>query len=131
MEIREFERRSFAVNAVEVDLNNVEEVAAWCKGEVTTEKVKMIGTETVLPCIKLKGQGDKKDQTFTASLGHWVVELKGSFRVYKPQQFKQAFVEKRKPVTRGIVGVPQSDGSVEFSGPEVDLPSAEQLESHI
>jgi len=110
MEFIDCIRRPFEVKAIEVTLQNVEQVAAWCRGTVGEAKVKMMGTETVLPCIELKGQGIKKNQTFVAQLGHFIVEHKGSFRVYRRQQFEQTF-EKRAAATemyeRGIVTAEQ------------------------
>jgi len=41
--------------------------------------------------IKIQGQGDNRGKEFTATLGCYIVELKGSFRVYKPQQFESSF----------------------------------------
>lgn len=120
MEIREFERRPFTVSAVQVTLENVEEVANWCGGKVEMEKVKLVGTETELPCIRLQSQNK---QEFTASLGHWIVELKGSFRTYKAPAFDASFVEKRPTVYRG--------DAVKTEEPVVELPSEEQLESQI
>jgi hypothetical protein len=90
----EFIRKAFTVRAEEVTFDNVHEVAAWCKGTVEMELTKILGTETKLPVIKLKGQGDNRGKEFTATLGCYVVELKGSFRVYKQTQFFQSFEQK-------------------------------------
>lgn len=96
MEIIDCSRRPFEVKAVEITLANVHEVAAWCKGTVSETKVKMMGAEAMLPCVELSGQGTKKGQKFVASLGHFIVEHKGSFRVYRPQQFEETFVKRQK-----------------------------------
>lgn len=97
MEIIDCIRRPFDVKAVEITLANVHEVAEWCKGTVGEAKVKMMGAEAMLPCVELPGQGTKKGQKFVAQLGHFIVEHKGSFRVYRPQQFQETFVERQKP----------------------------------
>jgi hypothetical protein len=91
MKTQEYRRKSFSVNAVEVTLQNFEEVAEWCKGEVAYESVKMMGAETKLPVVKIKGQGDNRGREFKAYLGCFIIELKGSFRVYKPTQFWNSF----------------------------------------
>lgn len=91
MQIETYDRRPFSVKAVQVDFKNVNEVAEWCKGTVITQKAKMLGVETDVPAIRVEGQGDNRGKSFVASLGCYVVELKGSFRVYKPQQFDSSF----------------------------------------
>lgn len=89
-----YTRKSFTVLAEEVTFENVHEVAEWCKGTVVMENTKLMGTETKLPVILLKGQGDNRGKEFKATLGCYVVELKGSFRVYKNQQFFSSFEER-------------------------------------
>lgn len=91
MQIEKYDRKPFSVEAVQVRFDNVNEVAAWCKGEVIIQKTKMLGVETDVPAIRVAGQGDNRGKSFVASLGCYVVELKGSFRVYKPAQFDASF----------------------------------------
>lgn len=98
MEFKEYVRKTFPVVAVEVTLKNIEEVAEWCKGSIEEVPTKMMGTETLLPVIKIQGTGVNRGQEYIASLGSFVVELKGSFRSYKPAQFFGAFEEKAKPI---------------------------------
>lgn len=104
LELKEFERKPFAVDAVEVTLENIEEVATWCKGTLDSQETKMLGTTVRLPVIKLQGQGKDKEKVFTVNIGCFVVDHKGSFRMYKPAQFHQMFQEKRKPVYRNEPG---------------------------
>lgn len=93
MDTKQYTRKPFPVNAVQVTLTNVDEVAQWCRGIVQMESTKMLGTHTDLPVIKIQGQGDNRGKVFTASLGCFVVEQKGSYRVYKPAQFLATFDE--------------------------------------
>lgn len=93
MEIKQYTRKPFPVSAVQVTLQNIQEVAEWCKGTIEYRPTRMMGTTTDLPIIRLKGQGDNRGKEFEAALGCWVVELKGSFRSYKPAQFDASFDE--------------------------------------
>lgn len=93
METKQYTRKPFPVAAVQVTLQNIEEVAEWCKGTIEQVPTKMMGTTTDLPVIRLKGQGENRGKDFVAALGCWVVELKGSFRSYKPAQFEASFEE--------------------------------------
>lgn len=95
MDVKEYTRKPFSVNAVEVTLSNYEEVAEWCGGTIEMVNTRLIGVQTKLPVVKIVEQGDKgRGKEFVASLGCYVVELKGSFRVYKPTQFNDSFEEK-------------------------------------
>lgn len=91
MKIEKYDRRPFSVLAVQVNFENIHEVAEWCKGTITKHKTKMVGVEAEVPAIRVEGQGDSRGKSFLATLGCYVVELKGSFRVYKPAQFDTSF----------------------------------------
>lgn len=104
LELNEYDRRPFTVIAVEVTLSNIEQVAEWCNGTLDTESTKLQGMNTTidLPVIRLKGQGRDKERTFTVMVGCYVVNHKGNFRMYKPTQFREMFIAKKKPVTRSF-----------------------------
>jgi hypothetical protein len=93
MELKSYDRKPFSVTAVQVTLQNVDEVAKWCKGEVVMVPTKFAGTVADLPTVKLPGNTNK-GMAYTATLGCYVVELRGSFRVYKEASFLDTFVEK-------------------------------------
>lgn len=98
MELITYDRKPFSVTAVELSFENINEVAEWCKGEVGTESTKILGTSTMLPVILIQGLGEARGKDFVARLGYYIVELNGSFRVYKPKQFKETF-KRREPLT--------------------------------
>jgi hypothetical protein len=91
MELQEATRKSFPVKVVQVTLQNIEEVAEWCKGTIEYVPTKMMGTTTPLPVVKIEGVGTERGKMFLATLGCWVVEFKGSFRSFKPAQFDSSF----------------------------------------
>ena len=97
MDVKEYTRKTFSVNAVELSLENYKEVAEWCGGTVEMVPTRLIGVLTKLPVVKI---ANNKGQDFVASLGCYVVELKGSFRVYKPVQFNDSFDEKEEEYPR-------------------------------
>jgi len=73
----------------------------WCGGTIEQRPTKMMGTTTDLPVIMVPGVGEHRGESFPAALGCVIVEFKGSFRVYKPQQFQQAFDPVKKTVVLG------------------------------
>lgn len=91
MNIEKYDRRPFSVEAVQVNFENVHEVAKWCKGDVIKQKTKMLGIDTDVPAVRFEGQGDNRGKSFVATLGCYIVELKGNFRVYKPAAFDATF----------------------------------------
>lgn len=117
MDVQEYDRRAFSVNAVEVTMQNVQEVAEWCGGTVGEVKTKLVGAWTMLPMIELNGSGESKGRVFKALLGHYVVELNGSFRVYKPQTFRALFVKKElKDLEEKLLNEPDDSPIYETDG---------------
>jgi hypothetical protein len=88
----EYNRIPFVIHAEQVTLENVEELAQVCDGSVEMRPSRMLGTLVNLPVIKLKDQNRTK--FLEATLGCWIVRLKGSYRIYKPAQFEATFVKK-------------------------------------
>lgn len=104
METKQFTRKPFPVAAVQVTLQNIEEVAEWSNGTIEYRPTRMMGTTTDLPVIRLKGQGEgNRGKDFEAALGFWVVELKGSFRSYKPAVFEATFDEILPPTVEVVI----------------------------
>jgi hypothetical protein len=98
MDIEKYDRKPFSVEAVQVHFENVNEIAVWCKGTVIKQKTKMLGVDTEVPAIRVDGQGDNRGKSFIATLGCYVVCLKGSYRVYKPAQFESSFAKAQQLV---------------------------------
>lgn len=91
MDIQIFTRRSFEVEAVQLTLNNIDEVAAWCGATTEMRPTKMMKTEVLLPVINLKGVGNEHMKYFIGHLNCWVVRMNKQFRIYKPEQFEKTF----------------------------------------
>lgn len=97
LEFREYDRKPFTVTAVKVTFENIQQVAEWCNGTLDKQATKMLGTEADLPVIRVKGTGDNRNKETVASLGCYIVELNGSFRVYKEPQFFASFDPRPEP----------------------------------
>ena len=131
MEIEEYDRKPFSVKAVQVNFENVHEVAEWCKGTIIKQKAKMLGVETDVPAVRIEGQGDNRGKSFIATLGCYVVELKGSFRVYKPAQFEASF--EKSVVVEQLIDGPDVEDDVEgkYVAPEHDNSSVDGQETAV
>lgn len=87
LEVREFTRRSFPVQAVEVTEENLKEVAQWCGG-----KVKTFHGETYIHVpVKMPNNPYKSPNPFKAFIGYRVLKSETGFRVYRPDAFEAAF----------------------------------------
>lgn len=95
MQIENFIRRPFDVRAVQVTPQNAAEVAEWCGGTVGKAKYKLLGSfDTELDTVVVPGSGVSQGKTFVAKIGSWVVELDGSFRVYRKRQMQEMFIKR-------------------------------------
>jgi hypothetical protein len=115
MLIGKYDRRPFSVLAVQVDFENVDAVAEWCKGTVIKQKTKLMGVETDVPAIRVEGQGDNRGKSFVATLGCYIVELNGSFRVYKPASFHSTFEKAEVLVGETILDKALQDTQKDYS----------------
>lgn len=84
MEIKKFTRRQFPVTAVQVTPDNLDEVAAWCDGEVkeTNARDKFVHVKVHRP------QNTKQTRAFP---GDWVSLSEQGYKVYTDKAFTGAF----------------------------------------
>ncbi len=90
----QYTRKPFPVEAVQVTEENRDEVAAWCKGEVST-------TDAGDPFIKVKVVANPKaGSEGRAFTGDWVLKnTKGSFKVFNNKAFTLCFDEVPSPAS--------------------------------
>jgi hypothetical protein len=93
LDLQKFNRRTFEVEAIQIELSNIHEVAEWCGGTIEQRPHKMLGTEALLPVINLKGVGADHANYYIGHLKCWVVKMKKTFRIYKPEQFERTFIK--------------------------------------
>jgi hypothetical protein len=87
--LQNFVRKPFEVSGVQVTLENVEVVAAWCGG-----KVKDKAASARFPATKFVKVPVKRPQTprqTTAFPGDWVLYNGTGFKVYTEQAFEASF----------------------------------------
>lgn len=84
IETQKYERNPFPVQAVQVDEQNVQDVADWCAGSVNGPK----GAQYVKVNV-FKPMNDRQTQAF---VGDWVLYAEsGGFKVYPDKAFKKNF----------------------------------------
>lgn len=88
LEIQEFSRRSFDVEAVKVTEENMAEVARWCGGSIkrTGSHEKYVNVP-----VKQPSNPTKNRNLFRAFVDYWVLKSDTGFRVYTQSGFEAAF----------------------------------------
>lgn len=96
-ETQQFVSQPYVVNAVQVTEDNLEELAAWCKGDVrTTGAGKTFRFTEGTKYIKLPGRVSALRHSM-AFAGDWlVVRDDGLFKLYTANNFPRHFVPKQE-----------------------------------
>lgn len=129
MEFENYTRKPFPVRAAQVTMENVDWIAEQCGGKVEQAEYKIAGTKAKLPCVMVPSK-DQKNRTTAALIGNWVVEMNGSWRVYKTQQFEAAFDRKVDTEEHAEVGlIPLHDEWLRLHATQTDQAPAAIVES--
>ncbi len=102
VQLSKFVRKPFYVDGVQVTSANIDEVAAWCKGEVRTSGKGDPDIETIqdpttpktrVPekYIKVNVQRPLNDRQTMAFVGDWILYAGTGFKVYTPMAFQKSF----------------------------------------
>lgn len=83
-------RKPFEVQAVQVTVANIVDVAHWCKGELTNGQKK----NKTVTCIQVKVTNPISDKQTRAFVGDWVLKTKSGWKVYTNTAFVGCFEEK-------------------------------------
>lgn len=92
MKTHKFARKPFYVDAVRVSEANIEEVAAWCEGQILTDDIEG-------PYVKVRVHRPLTDRQTKAFIGDWVLFAGTGFKVYTPKAFDKSF-EKVKTLSK-------------------------------
>lgn len=92
METTTFSRKPFEVDAVQVTEENIQEVAAWCRGKIQHAERK----GTVEPYIKVQTHRPLNEKQTMAFIGDWILQAETGFKVYTDQAMQNSFQEQPK-----------------------------------
>lgn len=93
LETTKYVRKQFPVDAVRVTAENMDEVAAWCHGEVDVEKTPARGgsPEREDKFVKVRVHRPLTDRQTKAFIGDWVLYAGTGFKVYTDKAFNKSF----------------------------------------
>lgn len=87
LNIQQYQRKPFPVEAVQVTLDNMQEVAEWCGGEIVLDKQ---GSRLV-NFIKIEVQHAISERQKKAFLEDWVLKTNSGFKCYSSRAFPKNF----------------------------------------
>lgn len=91
LKIKTYERRSFDVEAVQVTMENIVEVAAWCSGQVCEIENKTDNNDRVPHYIKVAVHRPANSRQTRAHIGDWVLRMGHGYKVYTTEAFERCF----------------------------------------
>lgn len=116
LDVKQFNRRSFPVDAVRVTEENFEDVAVWCDGNIhlsdETDQPVAIGTRY----IKVRVQNPLSERQTKAFVGDWVLYAGKGYKVYTDKAFKKSFDETTQNVFDHSVPLGNSTSTVRAIG---------------
>lgn len=94
-----FARKTFDVEAIRVTAENMDEVAAWCNGNIQNVNPDKYGGQDICIKVEVKRAGSTPMRQTMAFPGDWVLVMNtakkdNSFRVYSDKAFKASFESK-------------------------------------
>ena len=127
-----YSRKPFHVDAVQVTKENMEEVAAWCAGEIRTSKKTIrdddnnVIEKKEFPYIKVDVHRPLNDRQTKAYENDWVLLSDAGYKVYTERAFEKAFEiedDGRDRFPEGTIVYSEADalGQLGATVPEVKL----------
>lgn len=84
MNSEKYVRKPFAVDAVQITADNINEVALWCQGEVKTN-------DKGDAYIKVRVHNPMNDRQTMGFVGDWVLYAGKGYKVYTDKAFQNSF----------------------------------------
>lgn len=87
LKIEEYQRKPFTIDAVQVTLDNMQEVAEWCGGEIIIEKQH----GRLIQYIKVPVSRPMTERQTKAFVEDWVLKAGTGFKTYSKVAFPKNF----------------------------------------
>lgn len=93
---KQFVRKPFNVEGIQVTLDNMAEVATWCGGTVVTPEA------GAAPYIKVNVARPLNERQTKGFAGDWILQAGGGFKVYTSKAFYASFDPADPTITREL-----------------------------
>lgn len=87
LEIAEYQRKPFTVQAVQVTVDNMQDVAEWCKGEIILEQ----HGGRLVQYIKVDVPDARTERQKKAFIQDWVLKTDSMVKCYSKKAFPNTF----------------------------------------
>lgn len=127
LQIKNFERKSFPVKAVQVTAENMEEVAEWCGGEIhTKDSADKSKSELFVKVPVHRPLNEKQTQAFVTD---WVLQSPAGLKVYINRAFVKSFAEENLPPAGNVFENSPPEEIEEQPGKKAMLEAIEEFET--
>lgn len=99
LDIGKYERTPFYVEAVQVTLDNMQDVTEWCGGEL---KRQVRNRSQVVQYIEVDVTNPMSERQAKAFVGNWVLKTNSGYKVYTERAFASCFKEVKPPTPEEI-----------------------------
>jgi hypothetical protein len=106
LKFEEVTRRRRPMQAIQVSVDNAQEIADWCGGEMVMSTIRMMGSETKLPAVRLNRPSTGGKDYTTALVTMWIVEFPDRFQVFKNDQYEKLFEPVSPKNPKWVEGLP-------------------------
>jgi hypothetical protein len=105
MHIETYQRRPLYVEAVQINNENIYDIAKWCEGDLRTQR------QSGKKFIQLTVIGPKEPMQMRAAVGSWILKSDQGFKIFSDQAFKKGWEK------IGNVGMALQDAFVGMENP--------------
>lgn len=111
---KKFIRKPLYVDAVQITIENFNEVAKWCQGEVRDYQDNVLNdsraeNEAIERYIHVRVHNPKNVRQTKAYIGDWLLYTERGYKVYTQKAFKNSFDE--VPTEPGDVAAPADENA--------------------
>jgi hypothetical protein len=106
LNIQKYQRKPFTIDAIQITVDNMQEVAEWCGGEIILEK----HGGRLVQYIKVDVAHAISERQKKAFVEDWVLKAGTGFKCYSKRAFPNNFEPAKKGVTADeLLGYPGQD----------------------
>jgi len=105
MKTQRYARKAFFVDAIQVTEENMEEIAAWCQGDVRVVEIATPDAELGEKYVHVRVHRPMSEKQTMAFVGDWVLYAGTGYKVYTPRAFENSFESSSNQLADGSVAM--------------------------
>lgn len=124
LDVKKYVRRAFAVEAVQVTPDNIQDVARWCGGRVKRTSTSHWSARAGQEFVKVRVSKPLNERQTMAYYGDWVLSSgtgPTGFKVYTPKAFTTSFQEEATRMMETVQRMEEREDADERAEDEADI----------